>query len=218
MSYAVMRMIKLKSDLRGIGKHIDRSFGGETISPQNANPEEVSRNIHWDNTGKSYSQNEWTTYTKENNLQKRVNDNINKNYTQDKKIRADAVKAIEYVFTSDNQKMNEIFSDDKLYKSWIKDNRDFVSEIYGENNIVSMHLHCDEKTYHCEIVVTPVTTDGRLSAKSFIDGKKDLSAQQTAYAELMKKYGMERGELGSTAKHQRPNTRKINIRKHDWNR
>ena len=95
MSYAVMRMIKLKSDLRGIGKHIDRSFGGETISPQNANPEEVSRNIHWDNTGKSYSQNEWTTYTKENNLQKRVNDNINKNYTQDKKIRADAVKAIE---------------------------------------------------------------------------------------------------------------------------
>ena len=78
MSYAVMRMIKLKSNLRGIGKHIDRSFQGETISPQNANPEESHRNIHWDNLGNSYTQKEWTEYTRTNNLQKRVNDNIKK--------------------------------------------------------------------------------------------------------------------------------------------
>ncbi|MDE1206034.1 MobV family relaxase [Tenacibaculum larymnensis] len=205
MSYAVMRCMKIKSNMNGIGKHIDRSYNGETISPQNANPKEVSKNVHWDDKGNAYSQKEWTAYTKDNPLQKRVNDKIRERYKLDKKIRKDAVKAIEYIFSSDHEKMNEIFKDENLYKSWMADNKKFVSDIYGEDNIVSMHLHSDEKTYHCEVVVTPITEDGRLSAKEFIDGKKDLSNQQTAYAEMMKKYGMERGELGSTAKHRKPN-------------
>lgn len=206
MSYAIMRLMKIKNNINRIGKHIDRAYQGETVSPSNANTEKANNNIHWDDKGVAYTQAEWTIYTKDNPLQKRVNKKINSGYKLDKKIRKDAVKAIEYIFTSDHQKMNEIFSSEKLYKSWINDNKHFITSIYGEQNLVSMHLHCDEKTYHCEIVVTPITDDGRLSAKSFIDGKKDLSKQQTAYAEIMKKYGMERGELGSTARHQKPNT------------
>lgn len=205
MSYAVMRCMKIKSNMGGIGKHIDRAYNGETISPQNANPNEVNKNVHWDDKGNAYSQNEWTAYTKDNPLQKRVNDKIRERYKLDKKIRKDAVKAIEYIFSSDHEKMNEIFKDENLYKSWMADNKRFISSIYGEENIVSMHLHSDEKTYHCEVVVVPITSDGRLSAREFINGRKNLSEQQTAYAEMMKKYGMERGELGSTAKHRKSN-------------
>lgn len=208
MSYAIMRLEKLKGDLRGIGKHIDRSSNGENVSPKNANPKEVQNNIHWDKNGKSYTQTEWTQYTKLNHFSKRVNDHIKENYKLDKKIRKDAVKAIEYIFTSDTQKMNEIFSDEKLYKAWIKDNQEFLSEIYGMENIISMHLHADETTYHMEIVVVPITSDGRLNTKDFVNGKKDLSEQQTVYAERMEKYGMERGEKGSSARHIRPNQSK----------
>lgn len=175
MSYAIMKLEKLKGDLRGIGKHIDRSSNGESVSPKNANPEEVNDNIHWDKNGKSYTQKEWTEYTKTNHLTKRVNDHIRENYKLEKKIRKDAVKAIEYIFTSDNQKMNEIFSDEKFYKNWIRDNKEFLSEIYGDKNIISMHLHVDETTYHMEAVVVPITSDGRLNTKEFVNGKKDLS-------------------------------------------
>lgn len=212
-----MRMMKIKSNLNGIGKHIDRAYNGETISPQNANPNEVNKNMHWDNKGNAYTQKEWTAFTKENPLQKRVNDRIREGYKLDKKIRKDAVKAIEYIFTSDNQKMNEIFSDEDIYRSWMADNKKFISDIYGEENVISMHLHCDEKTYHCEAVVTPITEDGRLSAKEFINGKQDLSKQQTVYSEMMKKYGLERGELGSTTKHQRPNSKYFKNQNYDRN-
>lgn len=200
-----MRVQKLKGDLRGIGKHIDRSSNGESVSPRNANKEEINNNIHWDRDGNSYSQQEWSEFTKINHFTKRINSHIKERYKLDKKIRKDAVKAVEYIFTSDTQKMNEIFSDEKLYKSWIKDNQEFLSDIYGKENIISMHLHADETTYHMEVVVVPITHDGRLSAKEFINGKKDLSEQQTLYANRMEKYGMKRGEKGSTARHQKPN-------------
>lgn len=210
MSYAIMRMEKLKGNLRGIGKHIDRSYNGTSISPSNANPNKIKNNIHWNADGIAYSQNEWTAYTKDKPLYKRIENKIKEKYTLKRQIRKDAVKAIEYIFTSDTLKMDEIMNDERMTANWMKDNKDFVAAIYGEENIISMHLHCDETTYHCEVVVVPITNDGRLSAKEFINGKKDLSAQQTSYAELMEKYGMERGQKGSPTKHQRPNSKNFN--------
>ncbi|MCD8405218.1 plasmid recombination protein [Tenacibaculum finnmarkense genomovar ulcerans] len=204
MSYAIMRVEKLKGDLNGIGKHIDRSFQGENCSPNNSNANQVTDNLHWDNKGSIFSQNEWTEYTKINHLKKRVNDHIKENYKVDRAIRKDAVKCVEYLFTSDTQKMNDIFSDAKIYEEWIRDNREFLADIYGKENIISMHLHTDETTYHMEVVVVPITSDGRLSAKEFINGKKDLSNQQTVYAERMEKYGMQRGIKGSSARHIAP--------------
>ncbi|QXP52550.1 MobV family relaxase [Cellulophaga sp. HaHa_2_1] len=216
MSYAVMRIMKIKGDISGLGKHIDRASNGETVSPQNANPDEVNNNIHWDENGYSYNQKEWTKYTKNKPLQTRINNNIKERYKLDKRIRKDAVKAVELIFSSDHQKMNEIFSEEEYYKSWISDNKEFVIEHFGgKENIISMHLHADETTYHMEVVVTPITKDGRLSAKSFIDGKKDLIKMQTSYAERMEKYGMKRGEKGSSARHQKPNKfKKINHEHH----
>lgn len=215
MSFAILRMEKLKGSISGLGKHIDRSSSnGETHVPENVNENRIKNNIHWDKEGTSYTQEEWRKFCEKMPLSNRINSEINSRYKLDKKIRKDAVRGIEYIMTSDNLMMREIFKDENLFKEWVKDNRRFLADIYGEENIVSMHLHLDEKTPHLHAIITPITKDGRLSCKAFVDGKKDLSAQQTKYAELMKKYGMERGQLGSTAKHQRPNT----IKNHNHDR
>lgn len=202
MSFAIMRIQKVKS-VGGLGRHLDRSDNGNISVPDNADYNNSNSNLHWDKDGNCYSQKEWAQFTKVNSLSNRINDEIRQRYRLTKRIRKDAVRAIEYIMTSDHMKMREIFSDDKIYRSWIKDNQQFLSKIYGEDNILSMHLHMDEKTPHLHIVVTPITSDGRLSAKSFVDGRKALADQQTLYAEIMKKYGMERGIKGSTARHQK---------------
>ena len=197
-------MQKVKN-IGGLGKHLDRSSQGEYNIPNNANSDQIENNIHWDKSGKSYSQKEWTAYSEKNTLATRINTEIKKRYKVDKKIRKDAVKAVEYIMTSDNLKMHEIFSDQNLYQSWVRDNKLFLESQFGKENIISMHLHMDEQTPHLHVVIVPITEDGRLSCKLFIDGAEDLSMQQTAYAKVMEKYGMKRGVQGSNAKHQRPN-------------
>lgn len=203
MSFAVVRIAKLKGNFNGIGKHIDRSLNGESSSPRNADPERVNQNLHWDKNGKSYTQNEWCEYTKVNYLRKRVNDHIKENYTLKRKIQHNAVRAVEWMFSSDNLKMAEIFSKQETAESWIKDNREFLADIYGGENIVSMHLHFDELTPHLEVVVVPITAKGGISNSSFITPNK-LRGLQTKYAERMEKYGMKRGEKGSIKEHKHP--------------
>ncbi|WP_299767003.1 MobV family relaxase [uncultured Dokdonia sp.] len=205
MSYAVMRLQKIKNS-GALGKHIDRSSDGSISIPENASPITVANNIHWDKNGKSYTQNEWTLFSQANPLSKRINDEIKERYSLDKKIRKDAVKAVEYIMTSDHYKMNEIFKKPEVYSQWVKDNKAFLASIYGEENIISMHLHLDEQTPHMHAIVVPITDDGRLSCKSFVDGKRDLAEQQTQYSKLMEKYGMHRGQEGSTARHQKVNS------------
>ena len=204
MSFAILRMQKVKGNMSGIGKHLDRSSDGEISVPENVQENQIQNNIHWNKHGKAFTHKEWTDYTKENTFSNRINTEFNERYTIDKKIRKDAVRCIEYIMTSDHQKMTDIFSDQNIAQEWIKDNKEFLENIYGKENIVSMHLHLDEHTPHLHATVTPITNDGRLSAKDYIDGKKILREQQTTYAKIMEKYGMERGEKGSTAKHTRP--------------
>jgi len=67
---------------------------------------------------------------------------------------------------------------------------------YG-SNLVAFTLHQDEKTPHIHAVVTPVTGDGRLSAKELFN-PKTLKQLQTDYAQAV---GMERGMEGSRARH-----------------
>lgn len=63
-------------------------------------------------------------------------------------------------------------------------------------------MHVDEGTSHLHVKVIPVV-DGKLNASKFLAGSKyRLSELQDLYhEEVGKKYGMDRGERGSTAKH-----------------
>ena len=58
-----------------------------------------------------------------------------------------------------------------------------VDEFGGEDNILGAAIHMDESTPHLHLDVVPLTADGKLSAKSFIDGPTDLSKKQTEWLE-----------------------------------
>ena len=58
-----------------------------------------------------------------------------------------------------------------------------VEEFGGKDNILGAAIHMDESTPHLHLDVVPLTSDGKLSAKSFIDGPTDLSKKQTEWLE-----------------------------------
>ena len=204
MSYAVIRVEKRKS-FGGIGRHIDRTDSdGIAHIPENADPERDDLNIHWGQDGKSYSQNEWREIVKESTLSRRVIERINEGYQLTKAIRKDAVKGLEYLLTSDHKKMSELERDPELFKQWISENRKFIEELHGRENIVSFSLHRDESTPHLHVVIVPITNDGRLSAKDFVGTPQHLRNLNTEYAIRMAKFGMKRGESGSKREHERP--------------
>lgn len=58
-----------------------------------------------------------------------------------------------------------------------------VEEFGGKDNILGAAIHMDESTPHLHLDVVPLTADGKLSAKSFIDGPTDLSKKQTDWLE-----------------------------------
>jgi len=122
-----------------------------------------------------------------------------KNGTMSGKIRKDAVLACECVINLNISKDENID-----YEKWAKDSTEWLKETFGENNVKSAVLHMDESTGpHIHAFIVPINEKGRLSYKSFIDGKKDLSSLQTQYAEKVgHKYNLERGQKYSNIKAQ----------------
>ena len=204
MPYAIMRVGKIKSNAGGIGKHNDRSYDGEAHFPANVNESKTQYNIHWDANGNAYSQKDWTKYTGGNSLTNRINARIKKGYNGERKIRKDATKALEYLFASDTHKMNEMATDQITFQEWIIENKKFLEDIHGKQNIISMHCHFDEATPHLHAVVVPLTKDGRLCAKDFVGSPKLLQSMQTEYAKKMAKFDMSRGQENSKARHIHP--------------
>ena len=72
---------------------------------------------------------------------------------------------------------------------------------FGEENIICAVVHLDESTPHVQAIVTPITDDGRLSAKDFTGGKQRLQKMQDRFADAVKPLGLERGQRGSKARH-----------------
>lgn len=73
---------------------------------------------------------------------------------------------------------------------------------FGADNVVCAVTHNDESTPHVQLLLAPITPQGRLSASHWIDGPKRLSALQDSLADAMKPLGLVRGVKGSKAKHQ----------------
>jgi Plasmid recombination enzyme len=208
MSYAILRVQKLKS-FSGIGRHIDRiDADGNNYAPDNADKSRLEQNLHWDKEGKAFYQNDWRNESKNNPLAKRVNARIKEGYKLEKSIRKDAVKALEYILTSDSRKMYELESKPERFKEWLVENRNFIERIHGKENIVAFSLHRDEETAHIHAVVVPLTKDGRLTMEPFVGSPRTLAQLQNRYAASMEKFGMKRGEAGSRARHERPDKNK----------
>ena len=115
-----------------------------------------------------------------------------------RKIKDDAVLITSFILGSDKEFFDRITAEQQ--KQFFADCTDFFSERYGKENVVSAVVHLDESTPHLHFNLMPVT-DGRLCAKELFDRAALRELQTNFYEVVGKKYGLERGKEGSTAKH-----------------
>ena len=135
-----------------------------------------------------------------------------------RKVSKNQTKAIRVMLTGTHEQMMEIANDGKL-DSWIDANLKWLKETFGDDNLVSCVLHMDEKTPHLHATVVPIVIGERIRRKREGEKKYEtksgprLSADdvmrrtklheyQNSYAKAMKPFGLQRGIVGSTAKHQ----------------
>ena len=135
-----------------------------------------------------------------------------------RKVAKNQTKAIRIILTGTHEQMMKLVEDDKL-DNWIDANLKWLRETFGNENLVSCVLHMDEKTPHLHATVVPIVTTERLRKKREGEKKYEtksgprLSADdmmrrtrlheyQNSYAAAMKPFGLQRGIVGSTAKHQ----------------
>lgn len=115
-----------------------------------------------------------------------------------RKIKDDAVLITSFILGSDKEFFGGLAAEQQ--KQFFADCTDFFSERYNKENVVSAVVHLDESTPHLHFNLMPVT-DGRLCAKELFDRKALRDLQTDFYEAVGKKYGLERGKEGSTAKH-----------------
>lgn len=112
------------------------------------------------------------------------------------KVRKNAVYGFEIVlgFTpKDGKTWQDIINENRL-EEWCEDNKKWLEEKFGKENLKHLVLHMDETNPHLHALIVPINEKGRLSAKSFINGPKDCSLIQTEYAQKVgAKYGLLRG-------------------------
>ena len=135
-----------------------------------------------------------------------------------RKVSKNQTKAVRIILTGSHEQMMKIEQSGRLDK-WTSANLKWLRDTFGEENVVSCVLHMDEKTPHLHATVIPIVmgerkrksregekkyrtqTGPRLSADDVM-GRARLSIYQNTYAEAMREFGLQRGVVGSTAKHQ----------------
>lgn len=190
MSYAVYHLEKGSVSSGGIGNHIDRKIGAEHTY-RHADPNLKDLN-------KSFDLNSYCSMPLHQAIEQRIKDG----YKSQKAIRKDAVKYTTHILTGSHDKMKEIERSPEKLRDWVKENKKFLEQEFGKENIVRFVLHRDEKTPHLHAVTVNLTADGRLSAKEIVGNRKDLQNLQDRYAQAMQSFGLERGIKNTGIKHE----------------
>jgi hypothetical protein len=184
MSYAIMRMEKRNTgNIVGMFKHNERK--NENYSNEDINRELSSQN---------YQLIECNSY------KEKINQEIKERYKVNKSIRKDAVLCVETVFTSDKEFFDKLTPEqERLY---FEKSVEFLKEQFGEKNIIFATVHKDETTPHLHAGFIPMTDDGRLSYKNFVNSKYDLIKLQDRYFEKMVEFfpELERGQNSKETK------------------
>ncbi len=192
MSFAILRVKKHNNfgSISGIGSHVAR-----TRFTPNANPDLADKNQR--------------TVGSEN-LITDVKARLEK--AGIKNLRKDGVIMIENMITASP----DYFANDQGHrklKAWYQHTKKWLISTYGEDNLVNLTLHLDEKTPHLHAMIVPVEqkTKGRfagqnrLNAKKWTGGRKLMAEMQDSYAAALAPCGLERGKRGSKALHNRVN-------------
>ena len=113
------------------------------------------------------------------------------------KTRKDSVRFVDTLITASpdffkGKKSSEV-------KAYFEAAVDFLSRKIGKENIFTAVVHMDEKTPHMHLCFTPITQDGRLSAKDIIGNRVQLTKwQDDFFSHMVKKFpDLERGESAS---------------------
>ena len=114
------------------------------------------------------------------------------------KVRKDAVLMCSFVVGSDREFFGRLSPGEQ--QQFFVDCARFFAERYGEENIISAVVHMDETTPHLHLNLIPIT-NGRLCAKQLFDRKDLQNLQSDFHSVVGKKWNLQRGKEGSTAKH-----------------
>ena len=113
------------------------------------------------------------------------------------KTRKDSVRFIDTLITVSP----EFFKGKKReeIKAFFERATEFMVKKIGKDNIFTAVVHMDEKTPHMHLCFTPITEDGRLTAKEVVGDRNKLTQWQDEYfAYMVKAYpDLERGESAS---------------------
>lgn len=184
MSYCIMRLEKRKANnITGMQIHNDRAT-------ENHANEDIKKELSHLN----YDLIECPSY------KKKINEELEKRYKVNKSLRKDANLCVEVIFTSDKEFFDKLTPEqERLY---FEKSLEFLKEFAGEKNIISATVHKDETTPHLHAVFMPLTDDGRLNYKDFINTKYDLINLQDKYHEKMREYfpQLERGKSSKETK------------------
>ena len=203
MGYAVLHLDKAKGADSGMSAHIER-----TIHPKNADPTRTHLN-------RELIQFPEGVTNRTQAIQHRLDTAGLK-----RKIANNQVRAIRILLTGTHEDMMQIEKNGKL-DDWCQDNIDWLRKTYGSDNVVSVVLHMDESTPHLHATVVPIVQTERQRKKKEQEVKRtyrkkapaprlcaddvmsraNLKRYQNTYAEVMQKYGLQRGIEGSEAQH-----------------
>ncbi|MDE7439713.1 MAG: plasmid recombination protein [Clostridia bacterium] len=126
-----------------------------------------------------------------------INDRLS-TLTLSRKLRSDAIYMNSFVLGSDREFFDNLTLQEQ--RQFFYDCTNFFADKYGRENIISAVVHVDETTPHLHLNIVPIV-NGKLCSKDLFD-KKKLSILQTEFHEVVgKKYSLQRGKEGSTAKH-----------------
>ena len=134
-----------------------------------------------------------------------------------RKVGKNQTKAIRIILTGTHEQMMKLQREGK-FDQWIKANLSWLKDTFGEENLVSCVLHMDEKTPHLHATIVPIVTterkrkeregDKKYATKSGprlsaddVMARGKLFQYQNTYAIAMNPFGLQRGVVGSTARH-----------------
>ena len=180
MSYSILRVERVKGsgNTKGLQKHNQRE-----------NNNYNNKDIRHEDTHKNYD----LINEKNVDYNKLIADKIDANYTGNRKIRADAIRHVEGIITSDQKFFNGL--NEREMSQFFKDSLDFIKQEYGEENVLYATVHLDEKVPHMHFGFVPLTEDGRLSAKEKLGNKKAMTELQDRFNQYVntRGYNLERG-------------------------
>lgn len=122
------------------------------------------------------------------------------------KPRKDSVECVEFFFGASPEHFQDERGghDMKKVEEFERQSLVFMSQLEARGwKFIKAMTHMDERTPHITAFAVPIDPNGKLNCKHHLGGRAKMVALQDEFAEAMKPCGLERGERGSKATHQR---------------